>query len=80
MFKTFKKYSGLTIGYIAIWLWHIWMNAGVYFQGYYGQGFEPFMQSQIMGIPFLIDHWLKWTVVYAVTHIITQLVTREKNT
>ena len=66
----FKKYSGLTAGYVVLFVWHVYMNSTVYFAGWYGYGLSAFIECQIMGIPFVIDHWIKWTALYAVTQII----------
>lgn len=50
---------GPTLGYPAILVWHIWMNT-MHWLG----GWNPsWLNSQFMGIPFLVDHWLKYSVL-----------------
>jgi len=55
-----------TLAFAAVLVWHLCMNAGVWMQGWYGPGFEAFIAAQVMGIPFLVDHWLKLAAVMVV--------------
>lgn len=60
-----NNYIGLPIGFTCILIWHFAMNTGVYLDGWYGEGLIEFWTCQFMGIPFLVDHWIKWALVYA---------------
>lgn len=68
--------SKLWTGSLLLLVWHILMNTGVFMEGWYGDGFNGWITSQITGIPFYIDHAVKYAVLLGIYEISKPVIDR----